>query len=290
MQYSMTGFAKLQFTDNIKTVYYEIKSLNSKGLDINIKLPLYYKELEFDCRARIAEKLIRGKIDAVVYIEWHSKIPYLHFNESLISEYYNSLSQISKKYLPENYKPDWLDIILKLPDVIQTSQISVNDEEKSTFLRNFDILLSKLEDTRKLEGDVITNDILLIIEIINRKIEIIQNRIPEVIENIKGNIIEKLKTLNVNYDKNKFEEEMIYYLDKLDFNEELVRLKKHTSFFEEVVKNEKYSGKKLTFIAQEMLREANTISSKCNDFIIQKEVVEVKNYIEKIKEQLANIV
>ena len=287
---SMTGFGRTEFEGNSKKIILEIKSLNSKQIDINIRIPLIYREKETELRKKISEKLVRGKIDLTIYIENHGEDSSSRINEQILKSYFRHIKQINKD-LGLTTDNSTLQSLLKLPDVIKTEFESVDEEEWNVLTRNLDYVLAESDNFRLREGTALKFDITGNIAGIQSLLKQIGPFESQRIETIKSRLGENLNKANLNggIDDNRFEQELIYYLDKMDMNEEKVRLDNHCKYFLETVSQESFNGKKLSFISQEIGREINTIGSKAYDSNIQRIVVQMKDHLERVKEQLLNV-
>jgi uncharacterized protein (TIGR00255 family) len=286
----MTGFGRTEFEVNSKKIILEIKSLNSKQIDINIRIPLIYREKETELRKKISEKLVRGKIDLTIYIENHGEDSSSRINEQILKSYFRHIKQINKD-LGLTTDNSTLQSLLKLPDVIKTEFESVDEEEWNVLTRNLDYVLAETDNFRLREGTALKVDITGNIAGIQSLLKQIGPFESQRIETIKSRLGENLNKANLNggIDDNRFEQELIYYLDKMDMNEEKVRLDNHCKYFLETVSQESFNGKKLSFISQEIGREINTIGSKAYDSNIQRIVVQMKDHLERVKEQLLNV-
>ncbi len=288
---SMTGFGKAFAEYEDKKITIEIKSLNSKQSDINIRMPQQYKEKELVLRNELIQSLNRGKIDLSVWIEGGESDKTIQFNENLIKEYYAQLENVSKIIKQPIENEQVMQIIMRLPDVLKTEQKELDEKEWEVILNTTKEALKKLDIFRVQEGKMLEKDfakrIDRIIDFLNQIKPYEKERIDKVRERINQNLKEFVDNQDV--DKNRFEQEIIFYLEKFDITEEKVRLRNHTAYFLETMKKEEMPGKKLGFISQEIGREINTIGSKANHAEIQKLVVQMKDELEKIKEQLLNI-
>ena len=290
MMKSMTGFGKAAAILNGKNYEIEIKSLNGKSLDINTKLPANYKERELEMRSIIGERLERGKIDFSLTITVVSGGEAVKVNEELLASYFNTMSQITDRL---NFKPDQTQLfttLLRFPDVLRNDPEPLDENEwefvKTLLIKAVDALDNfRTQEGQNLKGDFVkrTN---LILDYLSRVEPFEKQRVEQIKERIAARF-EELKGLDV--DRNRFEQELIYYIEKLDITEEKIRLKNHCNYFIETIDAQEAPGKKLGFIAQEMGREINTLGSKANDSDIQKIVVMMKDELEKIKEQVLNI-
>lgn len=292
MLVSMTGFGKAIFRAKNKNIQVEIKSLNSKHLDISIKLPISYKKKEIEIRNLLAERLIRGKIEISITEEltneeerWTNKI-----NPLVVKSYFRQLKEIADE-LDIKIEDGFFSNLIRLPDAIQNPTIDINEEEWDTLKKSIDLSLQDLIFFREQEGKALEKDIKNRIYQISSLSESIEKYEKQRIETITERIRNNLSNFFVkeNIDENRFEQELIYYLEKMDITEEKVRLKNHCSYFLETINQKEANGKKLGFISQEIGREINTIGSKANDSDIQKMVILMKDELEKIKEQIFNV-
>jgi uncharacterized protein (TIGR00255 family) len=287
---SMTGFGKAAGEIPGKKVTVEVRSLNSKQLDLNLRMPYFYKEKELELRNEIAKQLERGKVDVNVYTESSIEAMPIALNRELAKTYYKELRSLSDE-LNEDHN-DLLSLALKMPDVMKAERevVELDEEEWKLVKQVVDKAIEAFQKFRDDEGNSLLTEF-------NSRISIIENLLSEVIsldaarvENIKSRIKNNLsEVIDVNkIDQNRFEQELIYYIEKLDITEEKLRLKTHLDYFISTMK-EPGSGRKLGFISQEIGREINTIGSKANDAGIQKLVVQMKDELEKIKEQMLNV-
>jgi len=286
---SMTGYG-LSFAETPeKKITVELRSLNSKQIDINTKIPWYYKEKELDLRSKISQGLIRGKADLTIFVDTIDDQNVPNLNKAAIKSYYRQLIDVAGELYIENRK-ELLSIIMRLPETLKTERQTMSEEEWELISGLLDDAIRKLNEFRIEEGRAIEKDIRDRIRLIVSYLDEIQPYEEERIVIMKEKISGSLKQLeNENIDQNRFEQELIYYLEKLDITEEKVRLKKHCDYFIQTAETENTNGKKLGFIAQEMGREINTLGSKANDVRIQRIVVMMKDELEKIKEQLLNV-
>ena len=290
MIYSMTGFGKAIVELPHRKITVEIKSLNSKQLDLSTRIPQIYKELEMDIRSEIARQLERGKVDFSIQIENKNNADSnAGFNVDIIKSYYTQLQSLTQSLqIPE--PADWLQTLLRLPDALKSDVVEVSEEESQAVKKAVDEAIAHLIEFRVQEG-------LMLQKLFTEKIGNIARLLAEVepyekerTEKIKARIIEALKKIeNFDYDKNRMEQEMIFYIEKLDINEEKNRLDNHLRYFIETMEGRYGQGKKLGFISQEIGREVNTMGSKANHAELQKIVVRMKDELEQIKEQILNV-
>jgi uncharacterized protein (TIGR00255 family) len=280
----MTGFGKSESLLFSKNISIEIRSLNSKNLDLNLRLPNTLKEFEPLLREKISKKLKRGKIDFNLTIENLNETNLNQINKTIIEDYINQLQQINK-----SEKTELLKIAIKLPDSIKIKKQKLENNFVTKIISLSNKVIDQVIKFRLKEGGSLKKDFNLRIKNLNKFLNKINNYDLNRKEKISSKLKKIINTLNIEIDKNRFEQELIYYIEKFDINEEKIRLESHLKFFAETLKNEKYNGKKLGFISQEIGREINTIGSKSNDLFIQKIVVEMKDELEKIKEQILNV-
>lgn len=286
MLLSMTGFGKTNGVYGAKKVSVEIRSLNSKSLDLNLKFVGPYKELESEIRKIVAEQLDRGKIDVGVYLESAGSIEAGTINKELAAHYFNELKSLNA--VIGNQPADYLSLVLRMPDVISNQTIEITEEEKMWVLDLVGKTCSALTTFRQQEGAVLNQDLIDRITAIKRCLQEIPQYESERIITVKERIQKGLNDLaHASVDQNRLEQEMIFYIEKMDISEEKIRLANHLDYFLETMKLP-LSGKKLGFIAQEIGREINTLGSKSNHAIMQKLVVDMKDNLEKIKEQVLN--
>jgi uncharacterized protein (TIGR00255 family) len=286
MVLSMTGFGKASGEINGKKVSIEIRSLNSKALDLNLRIPAQYKELEPKIRAIISELLDRGKIDVSASIDHPGDQKTATINKALAIAYYKELNELNA--LMGNDTPDFLSHILRIPDVFINEKSDLNEEEQEAFLSLIRLACEQTHFFRAQEGNALSIDFASRIDAIRDALTEVPKFEEERIVALRERIIRNLEELKgQNVDQNRLEQEMIFYLEKLDISEEKVRLSNHLDYFLETMKVPR-SGKKLGFIGQEIGREINTLGSKSNHTEMQKLVVEMKDNLEKIKEQVLN--
>lgn len=282
----MTGFGKAngQFQD--KKISVEIRSLNSKGLDLNLKIPSTYRDLDTEIRRMVSEHLLRGKMDLGIYIESQQQQSSNLINTELATQYFQSLKALNDSWGTQTQ--DYMALILKLPDVLAVQQGELTDEESKFVLQLVAEAATQLQVFRTQEGQALANDLLGNTEAIKDQLKEIEPFEQERVNQVKERIHKGLANIDeARIDVNRLEQEMIFYVEKLDISEEKQRLLQHLMYFSDTM-NQAASGKKLGFIAQEMGREINTLGSKCNHAEIQRRVVVMKDHLEKIKEQVLN--
>ncbi len=286
---SMTGFGKAtgEFANKKFTV--EIRSLNSKGLDLSVRMSSLYREKELDLRNELGRLLERGKIDLSIYFENNGEQK-LAINKPLLMAYYRELKDIAGE-MGNPDRPEFLSLLLKMPDVMQTQREEL-DETEWLYIHSLVIqAVSQFNDFRSQEGDVLGNELTQRIEMILQNLEKVEVLAEEKKLQLRARLWKGLEDVadKMAVDNNRFEQEVIYYLEKLDITEERVRLRAHCNYFIQTINLPGNEGKKLGFIAQELGREINTIGSKCNDAEVQRFVVQMKDELEKIKEQVLNV-
>lgn len=288
----MTGFGQSSHDDSRVQINTEIKSLNSKFLDLNLRLPKIFSEKEMEVRNMISEKLERGKVSvSIEYQPYGEKEIQQSYNEVLFEAYYEELKKLAHK-VQSSYEP-LFEIALNSPDVIQSKLSEGIAEDEWLKVKNcLAEAIKKCDDFRIAEGKVLDKMLQECIHTIRKELGNIEEqdpkRVQRIREKLKGNVVSFFG--EEGYDTNRLEQEIIFYIEKLDINEEKVRLTSHLDYFLTVLKEGQSNGKKLGFISQEIGREINTIGSKANDAVIQKHVVVMKEELEKIKEQLNNVV
>ena len=287
---SMTGYGKSTAVVKGKKIHVEIKSLNSKALDLSARIVLLYREKEMEIRAMISRTLERGKVDFTIWVEKDDTQTATPINGVILDNYYQQIKQISEeRHIP--LPADWFATLLRLPDVMTRTEVEELDEEEWTAVRTaIEEAIGKLVDFRKQEGAALQKKFTEKIQNIGDLLKSIEPYEQSRTERIRQRLVEALETIpNVEYDKNRLEQEMIYYIEKLDINEEKQRLANHLKYFMETMENGHGQGKKLGFIAQEMGREINTTGSKSNLAEMQNIVVKMKDELEQIKEQVLNV-
>ena len=285
----MTGFGKVTAELPSKKVTVEIKALNSKQLDLSTRIPSIYKDKEMELRSLLLQSLERGKVEFNIFIEYIGKDTPTQINLAAVENYYNQIKEIAEK-LNISVPNDWFQTLLRMPDAIKSETVEPDESEWGVVLETVKDAIKHLCDFRIQEGAMLQ-------KLFEQKIANIATLLKEVekyegerIEKIKARIMDNLqKIAEKDYDKNRFEQEMIYYIEKLDVNEEKNRLDNHLKYFISTMESGHGQGKKLGFIAQEIGRDINTMGSKANDHDIQKLVVKMKDELEKIKEQSLNV-
>ena len=286
---SMTGFGKGEAALQNKKITVEIRSLNSKQLDLGLRLPAVYRQSEYEIRNIIARTIQRGKVDVFVTVESQDVETPARINKEVFREY---LRQMTDTLAFAGIAADYdaiVPVIMRLPEVVSTETESISDEEHAALIAATEAAAARLDAFRMQEGAILIADLL-------GRVDRIESYKEEVVpfekartETIKARILDNLEKLQADVDRNRLEQEMIFYLEKLDITEEKVRLANHCRYFREVAAGEEGAGRKLGFIAQEMGREINTMGSKANESNIQILVVKMKDELEKIKEQVLNI-
>ena len=282
---SMTGFARSSFESQDISMTVEIRALNSKNLELNLRLPYSYRSWEDELRTAIKPQLLRGKADVSINVNHQGAAAAAELNKDVISDYIKQLSEIA------DVKPaELLPIATRLPDALQSAEVLPDDNQKKELFGLVQQAIKQLIDYQTAEGQAMIKDLNVQIESIKKGLEHVNDKKDLRIQQVRSKLQDNLKILGVDVDQNRFEQELIFYLEKFDINEEIVRLQQHLLYFCEVMNNKtETKGKKLGFIAQEIGREVNTIGSKANDASLQKEIVQMKDALERIKEQLLNI-
>ena len=286
----MTGYGKAVATYGTKKIYAEVKSLNSKAIDLSTRIVPLYREKEMEIRTLVAQQLERGKIDFSLWIEEESTALATPINKALVESYYQQIKAISEATgIPE--PTDWYATLLRMPDVLSRTEVKeLTDEEWAVARGVVEEAVEKLMDFRRQEGAALEKKFCEKLDNIAALLASIEPYEVERTEKIRERILDSLqKSLGVEYDKNRFEQELIFYIEKLDINEEKQRLTNHLSYFRQTMSEGHGQGKKLGFIAQEMGREINTTGSKSNHAEMQIIVVKMKDELEQIKEQVLNV-
>ena len=280
----MTGFGKHVIQLPTKKITVELKSLNSKNLDINVRMPSIYREKELQLRKIIADGLKRGKVDFGLYVEITGEETTSEVNEGVVREYMKQL-----RALADGDDIRLLEMALRLPDSLKTSRDEIDEAELSAIVEALENALKDLNEYRCNEGSVLETDFEERLDAITGFLQQIEDMDPDRLAIIRPKLEKAVKDLKTEIDANRFEQELIYYLEKYDITEEKVRLSNHLKYFSETLKSGQSNGKKLGFIAQEIGREINTIGSKANYAPMQQLVVQMKDTLEKIKEQMLNV-
>lgn len=288
MLLSMTGYGKASADLSDKTITVEIRSLNSKGMDASLRMPSLYREKEMEIRNDLAKLFERGKIDVSVNVEYRSEQPSVQINMQLAEAYYKQLNELAKKVGQSDN--NLLEMVMRMPDVTKAASQALDENEFKGFKKVFNEAAEQMIAFRKKEGAELTQEFNKRTGLLLSYLDQVETADPKRIENIKNRIKKNIEELipAEKIDKNRFEQELIYYLEKIDITEEKTRLRAHIKHYTDTMK-EAACGRKLNFIAQEMGREVNTIGSKANDASIQQVVVLMKDEVEKIKEQTLNV-
>lgn len=281
---SMTGFGKHVVQLPSKKITIELKSLNSKNLDINARLPQFYREKELELRKIIAAALNRGKVDFNLYVEITGEETTAEVNTGVVKNYMEQLAEIAKG---DDIK--LLEMALRMPDTLKTDKDEIDEEEYKAITDALKEALAKMVEFRNEEGKVLEEDFVARLNNLNELLEAVKAMDPERLGTVRERLEKAVADLKVELDANRFEQELIYYLEKYDITEEKVRLANHLKYFETTLNSDDSNGKKLGFISQEIGREINTIGSKANYAPMQQLVVQMKDELEKIKEQMLNV-
>ena len=281
---SMTGYGKKETQWEDKRISIEIRALNSKNADINLRTPSYLRELDPEIRKRLASKMFRGKIDLTMFVEYNGQNAPTKINIKIVSAYMEQL-----KALGDTTSSERLALAMRLPDTLSSDRDSLEENEKKIIFDLLDTVITDINGYRADEGAQLEKDFILRINLIEDHLNAIKKIDPERNQKIELKLKEALADLKIEIDVNRFEQELIFYLEKFDITEEKVRLKNHLDYFKKIMKSKEPVGKKLGFIAQEIGREINTIGSKANHSELQKIVIQMKDELEKIKEQLLNV-
>ena len=287
MIHSMTGYGKSVLHLSDKKVTIEIKSLNSKNLDLNVRIPSYYRVKELAVRKQLASKLVRGKVDFSIYIEMTADETSTTVNKGVVSEYMQQLRNVVQTGSSNDV--ELLKMAVRMPDALKTEREELDEDEWAQINANIQKAIKDIIQYRIDEAASLEKDFKLRIENIQSYLEEVKSFDAARITHVKERLKKAIDDLKVQTDENRFEQELIYYLEKLDINEEKVRLANHLTYFLQELGTEDSNGKKLGFIVQEIGREVNTIGSKANFAPMQKAVIQMKNELEKIKEQVLNV-
>ncbi len=283
---SMTGFGRSIFESDEITMTVEVRSLNSKNLELNLRLPYSYRSLEDELRSIIKPQLLRGKVDVSLSVKQQGSKAAAELNKDVISAYMNQLGEIA-----DATPAELLTISTRLPDAIQSPEVLPDEAQKKEVFSLVSQASEQLINYQRTEGQAMVKDLTTQIESIQKGLDKVNRKKDERTQQTRSKLLEQLKGLAVEIDQNRLEQELIYYLEKLDINEEIIRLRQHLSYFSDVMKSDTVTkGKKLGFVSQEIGREINTIGSKANNASLQKEIIQMKDALERIKEQLLNII
>ena len=278
----MTGYGKSVLQLPSKKITIELKSLNSKNLDLNTRIPSKYREKEIHIRRQLAKELVRGKIDISLFAEITAEELTTQINKEIVQQYLTQLKEISDE-------SDLLSVAMRLPDVLKIEREELDEYEWKDIEIAIGEGIMQLKKFRSDEGMVLKADFIFRIETIKNDLKTVMDLDDERLVAVRERLLKAISELEITADENRFEQEMIYYLEKLDITEEKVRLNNHLDYFLEELDSDVSNGKKLGFISQEIGREINTIGSKANFAPMQKLVVQMKDELEKIKEQLLNV-
>ena len=280
----MTGFGKASLQLPTKKITVEIKSLNSKGLDLNVRMPSVFREMELGLRNQVAQKLERGKIDVSLFIEITGEETSSKINVPIVRGYINQMKEVV-----DGDETELLKMAVRMPDALKTERDEIDEDEWKKIQSVVDEALNNIYSFRVTEGVSLEREFLIrisnILSLMNETVALDGERI----QNVKNKLHNAIEELKINVDENRFEQELIYYLEKMDITEEKVRLENHLHYFLETIAGTEANGRKLGFITQEMGREINTMGSKSNHAQMQKLVVHMKDELEKIKEQVLNV-
>jgi uncharacterized protein (TIGR00255 family) len=283
----MTGYGKSISQLPSKKITIEVKSLNSKNLDLNARIPSYYREKELEMRNIVAKSLERGKVDFSLYVELNGEETNASINEAVVKQYMKQLAKVVNTNDVNNI--EFLKMAIRLPDTLNTERDAIDEEEYDAILHGLDQALESINKYRVDEGRALREDFELRIKNIGDYLEEVETIDPERMEGVRERLLKSVTDLKAEVDENRFEQELTYYLEKYDITEEKVRLANHLDYFSKSLNAGESNGKKLAFIGQEIGREINTIGSKSNYAPMQQVVVRMKDELEKIKEQLLNV-
>jgi uncharacterized protein (TIGR00255 family) len=281
----MTGFGKASSQLSTKKITVEVKSLNSKGLDLNVRMPSIYREMELGLRTSIAQQLERGKVDFSIFIEVTGEETSSKINVAIVKGYINQM----KAVIPNADETELMKMAVRMPDALKTERDEIDENEWNDIMKVVHEALKNIATFRVDEGKSLENEFVTRIENIRSYMNLAVSMDAERIETVKNRLRTALDELEANVDENRFEQELIFYLEKYDITEERVRLENHLNYFIETIAGTEANGRKLGFITQEIGREVNTMGSKSNHSEMQKLVVMMKDELEKIKEQVLNV-
>ena len=281
----MTGYGKSVIQLPTKKISIEIKSLNSKNLDLNTRMPSMYREKELGIRKLIASKLVRGKVDFSLYMEATGEETSTQINTTLVKQYIKQLKDV----INTGEETEYLKMAVRMPDALTTEREEIDENEWSEIAKVIDSSLEKIIQYRLDEGATLEADFVGRVQSISNLLDDVIAMDPDRIDGVRERLAKGISDIKEKVDENRFEQELVYYIEKFDITEEKVRLENHLEYFQKALKSDDSNGKKLGFISQEMGREINTIGSKSNHAPMQKLVVQMKDELEKIKEQLLNV-
>ncbi|SDG67894.1 YicC/YloC family endoribonuclease [Winogradskyella thalassocola] len=281
---SMTGYGKSVLQLPTKKISIELKSLNSKSLDLNARMPSMYRAKELDIRKLIAKNLVRGKVDFSLFVEITGEDTSSKINQTVVKEYIKQLKEVV-----DGDATELLKMAIRMPDAITTERDDIDEEEWSLISKEIDKAISNIIIYREDEGATLKQDFEDRISTLRRLLNEVITMDPERIDGVRARLEKGIADIKEKVDENRFEQELVYYIEKFDITEEKVRLENHLDYFTQALNSEDSNGKKLGFISQEIGREINTIGSKSNYAPMQKLVVQMKDELEKIKEQLLNV-
>ncbi|MGB0982368.1 MAG: YicC/YloC family endoribonuclease [Winogradskyella sp.] len=284
MIHSMTGYGKSVLQLPTKKISIELKSLNSKNLDLNARMPSMYRAKELSVRKLMAKHLVRGKVDFSLYVEVTGEDTSSKINQTVVNEYIKQLANVV-----DGDKVELLKIAMRMPDAITTEREAIDEDEWLLIENEINTAMTDIVTYRKDEGAILKQDFLDRIETLKRLLENVIAIDPDRINGVRARLEKGIADIKEKVDENRFEQELVYYIEKFDITEEKVRLDNHLNYFITTLNSEDSNGKKLGFISQEIGREINTIGSKSNYAPMQKLVVQMKDELEKIKEQLLNV-
>ena len=282
---SMTGYGKSVIQLPTKKISIEIKSLNSKNLDLNTRMPSMYREKELGIRKLIASKLVRGKVDFSLYMEATGEETSTQINTTLVKQYIKQLKDV----INTGEETEYLKMAVRMPDALTTEREEIDENEWSEIAKVIDSSLEKIIQYRLDEGATLEADFVGRVQSISNLLDDVIAMDPDRIDGVRERLTKGISDIKEKVDENRFEQELVYFIEKFDITEEKVRLENHLEYFQKALQSDDSNGKKLGFISQEMGREINTIGSKSNHAPMQKLVVQMKDELEKIKEQLLNV-
>ena len=281
----MTGYGKSVLQLPTKKISIELKSLNSKSLDLNARMPSMYRAKELEIRKLIAKNLVRGKVDFSLYVEITGEDTSSKINKTVVREYIKQL----KAVVNTGEETEYLKMAVRMPDAITTERDEIDEDEWSEISKEINDAITKIVIYRKDEGAILKQDFIDRIATLRRLLQEVITMDPDRIDGVRARLEKGVADIKEKVDENRFEQELVYYIEKFDITEEKVRLENHLDYFTKALNSDDSNGKKLGFISQEIGREINTIGSKSNYAPMQKLVVQMKDELEKIKEQLLNV-